>query len=353
MPITMSRQESLELKGVAILLMLFLHLFNHESEVALCSNFLYINGTPLVHLMTRMANPVPFFVILSGYGLYAAWQKGDKHRWARLVHLILHYWLILLVFVTIGVFLVPTKYPGTIWKVIENLTAFNTTYNGEHWFLFPYILLAISAPWLFRLCNKYKTLIVLGISYMIYLVTCFLISRYGDAYLYTHMMAYHPILYGNLLFNFLLGALAYRHNWLKILSCGNFYKWVWLLLLLLCVTRCCLKTGAFHNLYVFAFMWLWLQIERPIWLNRFLAHMGKHSMNIWLIHSFFCYYIFHDWIYSFRYPLLIYVVLLLVSYLSSHIINWMYVMGENIVSVYKKRNRIKNSSIYERTRRIK
>ena len=30
-------------------------------------------------------------------------------------------------------------------NVIENLTAFNTTYNSEHWFLFPYVLLAVSA----------------------------------------------------------------------------------------------------------------------------------------------------------------------------------------------------------------
>ena len=70
----MSKQETQELKGVAILLMLFLHLFNHEHEVALCSNSIFINGIPLVHLMTRMANPVPFFVILSGYGLYASYS---------------------------------------------------------------------------------------------------------------------------------------------------------------------------------------------------------------------------------------------------------------------------------------
>ena len=72
----MSKQESQELKGIAILFMLFLHLFNHEQEVASCSNTIFIDGIPLVHLMTRMTNPVPFFVILSGYGLCASYYRG-------------------------------------------------------------------------------------------------------------------------------------------------------------------------------------------------------------------------------------------------------------------------------------
>ncbi len=338
----MSKQDSLELKGVAILMMLFLHLFNHELEAARCSNVLYINDVSLVHLITRMTNPVPFFVMLSGYGLYAAWQKGDKHRWSRLINLVLHYWLILLVFVTIGAFLVPPKYPGTLMNVIENLTAFNTTYNSEHWFLFPYVLLAVSAPWLFKQCNKFSASLILGISYVMYLMTCFIISRYGDAYLYTHMLAYHPILYGSLLFNFLLGAIARKKNWLEIIKSKNIQKWAWLILILLCVVRCCFETGAFHNLFVFVFMWIWLQIVRPTWCKAFLIHMGKHSMNIWLIHSFFCYHIFHDWIYGFRYPLLIYGVLLLVSYLSSCVINLIYGLGENVFSIIVERCRIRN-----------
>ena len=45
--------------------------------------------------------------------------------------------------------------------------------------------------------------------------------------------------------------------------------------------------------------------------------MGKLSLIIWLTHSFFCYYLFHDFIYGFKYPLLIYIVLISISYLVS------------------------------------
>ena len=328
----MSKQESQELKGVAILMMLFLHLFNHISNVQLCSIYLYINDEPLVYILTRMTNPVAFFVMLSGYGLYATWKKGDKHRWTRIITLVLHYWLILFIFVSIGMSVVPSKYPGTWGNIVQNLTAYNTTYNSEHWFLFPYILLALSSPFLFRICDKVNKFVVIGVSYIIYLVTCFLISRYGETYLFTHMLVYHPILYGSLLFNFLVGALACKNRWLKLYEHPKVNRWAWGILVLVCVVRCCFETGAFHNLYVYMFILIWLQASRPMWLKSFLMHLGKHSMNIWLIHSFFCYHIFHGWIYSFKYPVLIYGMLLLISYLSSCLINFVYAIGEKAFS---------------------
>lgn len=71
----MSKQESLMMKGVAILLMVFLHLFKINYADLYCSLF-NIGGTPLPAFIARMANPVPFFLILSGYGLYASHQVG-------------------------------------------------------------------------------------------------------------------------------------------------------------------------------------------------------------------------------------------------------------------------------------
>ena len=48
--------------------------------------------------------------------------------------------------------------------------------------------------------------------------------------------------------------------------------------------------------------------------RRFLIAMGRHSMVMWLTHSYFCYHLFHDFIYGFRYPLVIYVILIAISY---------------------------------------
>lgn len=44
-------------------------------------------------------------------------------------------------------------------------------------------------------------------------------------------------------------------------------------------------------------------------------------MNMWMIHTWFCYYLFHDFIYSFEYPVMIFVVLTIISYLCSLAVN--------------------------------
>jgi len=38
---------------------------------------------------------------------------------------------------------------------------------------------------------------------------------------------------------------------------------------------------------------------------------------MWMTHSFFCYHLFHDFIYGFKYPLVIYIVLIVISYVVS------------------------------------
>lgn len=43
---------------------------------------------------------------------------------------------------------------------------------------------------------------------------------------------------------------------------------------------------------------------------------------MWLVHTFFCYYLFHDWIYGLKYPIVIFVVTVLLSYASGILIDW-------------------------------
>lgn len=304
--------------------MLFLHLFNPEQNAALCTNFIYINNLPLSHILTRMANPVPFFIILSGYGLYAVSLKGDKNRWTRLWNLLSHYWLILLLVILLGHFISPEKYPGSLIEIIKNLTAFHTTYNDSWWFLFPYLLLYISSPILFKLCDNFKWYYVLGLTYFLYLSCCYCISRYGESYLYNNMTLYHPILYLSLIFNFCIGGLACKNNWLRQTGNNILYNYSWILLIALCIARCTITTGAFHNLFVFVFIWVFIQSKGLKILQICLEELGKHSMNMWLVHYFFSSIFFHGWIYGFKYPIAIFCILISVSYVTSLAINFIY-----------------------------
>lgn len=198
------------MKGIAILLMLFYHLFNQLKYVELSDCLIFIDHQPLVYILSRAANPVAFFLVLGGYGMYKVVEKGDRHRWSRVFKLYLHFWFIMAVFVCIGHFVRPEVYPGSIWKFFANMSSIVTTYNGEMWFLFPYVMLSLLSPWLFRLVNHVKARYVIGGVFLIHLVTSFFISRYGGSYIYARPLLYNSILIPHLMFNFMLGAMAAR-----------------------------------------------------------------------------------------------------------------------------------------------
>lgn len=203
----MSIRETTILKGVAILFMLYLHLFNQMANVNLCTTYLSIRGVPFVHLFSRCTGPVAFYL-------------------------------------------------------------------------------------------------------------------FGQSYLYSHQLAYMPVLYMSLLFPFMLGAMLVKYdiiNKCKLWRCKSLF-----ILLLLMVVRMYLETGVFHVLYSVAFIVLFVQIKRPVWLDTFLYEMGCRSTSMWFVHTYFCYYLFKDFIYGFKYPLLIFSVLLVVSYLFALVIDRIY-----------------------------
>jgi hypothetical protein len=54
----MTKQETQIMKGVAILLMIFLHLFNQTRNVELCESFIYIGNMPFVYWLSAATSPV-------------------------------------------------------------------------------------------------------------------------------------------------------------------------------------------------------------------------------------------------------------------------------------------------------
>lgn len=98
-------------------------------------------------------------------------------------------------------------------------------------------------------------------------------------------------------------------------------RWLWLALILVVIIVCVTRTAAWGPLYAMAFIVLFLSAPRWQWVDKGLMLLGNHSMNMWLIHAWFCYYIFHDLTYSLGYPLLIYIALIVISLLCSYLVN--------------------------------
>lgn len=319
----MTREQTTILKGVAILMMLFLHLFNGSNLSAVCEPLIFVGGTPLVHIINRACNPVGIFLMLSGYGLSYTYYRGKlsvNGQERRLLKLYIHYWLILLIFVSIGFFVKPSRYPGNLLDIIMNFTSLSSSYNSETWFLFPYALLSLTSIWIFKCIDKLGSVKSIMVSWILYMVSCYVISRYiavNKSYTewYTYILTYF-----NVLFSFVIGAVFHRQveKGKSSMPFLHSHKMVTIIiLLLLIVINCFISSAATAYIFEFSYIFLLLHLSFNGIVKRFLMAMGKQSMVIWLTHSFFCYHLFHDFIYGFKYPLAIYIVLIVISYVVS------------------------------------
>ena len=72
----------------------------------------------------------------------------------------------------------------------------------------------------------------------------------------------------------------------------------------------------FRHIYVYAFLFItfFYLAYRPVWVDKILADLGGQSMNMWMIHTWLCYYLFHSFFYGLKYPMLIFVSVVMASY---------------------------------------
>ena len=92
----MTKEQSTIIKGIAILMMLWGHLFVDVDLVQSLLNILpQISGKPFAIWIKSIMTPVPFFLFLSGYGLYIVNMKpdGDKRDTDASNIYILFFWL--------------------------------------------------------------------------------------------------------------------------------------------------------------------------------------------------------------------------------------------------------------------
>jgi len=70
------------------------------------------------------------------------------------------------------------------------------------------------------------------------------------------------------------------------------------------------------------FVYLYQCLRIPSFLKKSLAFLGKHSMNIFLFHTFIFYFWFQDYIYASRNPIIIFLTLLAICIPISILLEW-------------------------------
>lgn len=134
--LTLDKNCSTMIKGIAVLLMILHHLWGFPERV------------PELHLPSACVQIgsagkicVSMFMFLSGYGLYANYLKqGRTHIWKRVWNVYKRYWQVFLVFVPIG-YIMGMHFNWL--EAISNLTCLSCSYNHEWWFLATYVELLL------------------------------------------------------------------------------------------------------------------------------------------------------------------------------------------------------------------
>jgi uncharacterized membrane protein len=335
----MSKDETQILKGLAILMMLWLHLFMNIEIADKCHNLICLGNTPFSNFLSRACNPLDLYLLLGGYGLYCVYLKGeDKRRYVRILKLFIHYWIILTLLIPIIYFFSNKGIVfGSITNVVKNVTSFRVSWDEPCWFLFPYSVLSISYPVLFYFLDRFN--VFRTILFVLFLA----IIQTNLYFNYTSIIKSHSILY---VLNNIVGYLlpfyigASMKKLLLIEKLKNKYQenkkisyLFSLFFLLLVLLKCLIRTG-WYDLYEFLFVLFFLFISRPKWVDRFLWYMGKHSMNIWMIH-FMIYFYFEEYIYYVKYPLLIWICLVVSSLLVSYVVDYIAKYVDKVIVIQK------------------
>ena len=319
--IYISKDNSTIIKGIAIIMMLCCHLFD-KNHINMCTNLFYIGETPLIRWLMPAFGPIPFFLMMSGYGLAYKYEKGNlgfRNQLPRVLRLYVHYWIILAIFLVIGHVMEPSLYPGKVTKLLRNMIGWNVTYNSSMWFLLPYSVLSLLSFYIIRLVERIGNVWAIVITIAIEVCTTFIISRYGDVPI-NYQFIYQPFLCFHLLQPFTMGIVLKRTSFSLNRS---FPQWMVLAaIVLLVVLMCSIKIPMRFIIYVPLMVTLLCQVKWGGWLKIILMELGRTSMPIWMIHCWLVLYFFMPQFYSLKYVPLILIATLLASYLVSLPVMW-------------------------------
>lgn len=319
-------------KGIAIMMLLWHHLFyNEPGGNALYKPMFYINTFPVETVLSfYLKLCVAVFLFLSGYGLYKRYSINYENRNSgsfgncvksdflmtvkRLLKLYSNYWIIYLLFVPWGVFFGRNTIEIYNGKPINFIIDFfglsylfydynKFTVNGTWWFMSILIICYVLFPVLCRLFKRFSVITTIAIICASWFVPDF--RRI--------MIWLQPFVFGMLLCKYNVFekiSQFLKKDYLRIL-------FGMVLALFSLVVRVLLLKNSNRLDWVFAFCIVlfsyFVAAKIPV-VNKALEELGKKSGLIFLFHTFILAYYFESIIYSFKYPVLIFVVLLAICY---------------------------------------
>lgn len=309
---------------------------------------------------------VPIFMFFVGFGLYKQYMSGKFYISRKILKIYTEFWKVFIIFVPVGFIFFRKQAKLTPYsrafrhfdlnEFILNFWGIDVSkYNAEWWFVMAFVIGCVFG-YLYILAVKriddlYTELaIVFVINLFMYgflpiiedksfmadltsnvLYTKFL-GKYGTSTLFTGIVfAKYDIM------DRLKRQLHRCPNWLVILmAAGGTVSFIYLRTF---------DDFEFYDFIITPFIIVLMVsvVDMARWSRRLFGFLGRHSENIWLTHTFYCYRFspFVRLVYRSRNALIDLLVLLLLSIATSIVLNWLWSIPGRFAKPEKKTDRNK------------
>ena len=337
---TFTRNDTKVIKGMAIIFMLYHHLFYFPDRIAEAIEYIPLlsyHGTSVAYYIGEFGKLcVALFLFLGGYGTYYSCRKhtGDTKAVTRLAlqktkNLYMEYWKVFVIFVPICIYAGVERVDPDLKTMIWNFVGLSDSYCGEWWFFPVYVVLLLTYPIGHGLLSKKRSISkdILVVLLLNLFASYIIPNLYGYDWAktlrksmfwntFSETLVYAPTFYMGCIFakyDLLTAAKQRFASGIKywVLACVAFLAAVilrhkeWITYDFILAPIVTLSTIVILNGKLF----------RPVyWV---LEKIGREGTIIWLVHSIYCYLLCQELVFRPRYTLLIFLWLLLMSYATS------------------------------------
>ena len=279
LPQNLTRDDTLALKGVAILLMILHHVliadFYDKPSTVLSTSLMY-----KLSLVGKFCVGIYTFVI--GYGYAFAARHDAAYAFKHIINLLVRFWPLCIGFFILGL---VNGFQLELSTVALNLFGLRMDYNCASWFVYFYIFSMISLPFLAKLIDRWglkALLVVILLSGII----CFFLHKNENAF-YTAFvvcMKYCPVL--------AIGYFVAKTDWAFVKHQFSTLELLLIVLLMIAASGVAMMVMGFCTYTfitpVFALAFAML-LKHPVIgsVKPILIKLGKVSLYMWFIHAVF------------------------------------------------------------------
>ncbi len=351
-----SKEDTKVVKGIAICLMLYHHLFAYPHKILEGIGFVSLYSFGETTLSTYIGQfgriCMPMFLFLSGYGTYLSSQKtGDITSLAakRIKGLYTAVWQVFFLSLPVSVYFFRNMQTGLLREIIYNSLGLSCTFNEEWWFILPFAVLLVLFPSIKRFLDREKAnvftdlFIVLIYSAFCNYIVPVIMERPALEYFAASVFWHKTREVLEILPAFLLGCIFAKYALLDRVKEKYAGKTVWCIAALVCMAAVFYLHLYNHLFYDFInsavficciAVLLPLRVFKPLF--RLLGKLGDESAFIWLTHTFFSAYWCQKLIFAPKYSALIFLLLLAVSYCAAKLIRLFWALAGRIAKREEK-----------------